>query len=146
MPRKVAKSKRPEAERAGEWYLREVCGCVVTRRALRTKYAKVDFYCADIIGKHADGSCVYAQATAGGNAALRIRRRKLETVPWHESEKVMVLQLTFMPDPANMRRKLWFFRVHRYDHVHDRNWRVDSVAEPVPKAWFKAWKDVGDSG
>jgi len=130
--------------------LREVCGCVVTRRALRTKYAKVDFYCADIIGKHADGSCVYAQLTAGGNPALRIRRRKLETVPWHESEEVMVLQLTFMPDPANMRRKLWFFRVHRfhpgYVRVCDR-WTVDDEAAPVPKEWFKAWKDdVGDSG
>ena len=134
----VAKSKRPEAERAGEWYLREVAGCVVTRRALRTKFAKVDFYAADIIGKRADGSCVYAQVTAGGAEALRTRRRKLERVPWHPSETVMVLQLTFTPDPANKARKLWFFRVHPY--AHGAGTWGEVTAAPVRREWFRAWR------
>ena len=146
----IAKSKRPQAERAGEWYLREVCGCVVTRRAVRAKWQKVDFYAADIIGKMADGSCVYAQVTAGQSDALRVRRRKLELIPWHESETVMVLQLTSTPDPANRRRTLWFFRAHRYHHYRDMTsgepgyWTVDDEAAPVPREWFKAWKEVRD--
>ena len=137
-------SKRPEAERAGEWWMHEILRCVVTRRALRTKFAKVDFFAADIIGKLSDGACVYAQVTAGGNEALRTRRRKLEKVPWHPSERVMVLQLTSTQDPANKARKLWHFRVHNYDHMA-KKWQ-DVYAVPVKKEWFKAWKEPEEKG
>jgi len=133
----IAKSKRSEAERAGEWYLRERCGCVMTRKAVRTKWQSQDFFGSDIMGKRPGGACVYAQVTAGGNEALRVRRRKLEAVPWHPSERVMVLQLTSTPDPARASRKLWWFRVHYYNHrrgVWGAVW-----ATPVDKAWFKAY-------
>jgi hypothetical protein len=148
---KIAKSRRPQAERAGEHYLREVCGCVVTQRAMRTKWARVDLYASDVTGKRPDGSCVYAQVTAGQSEALRVRRRKLEAIPWHASETVLVLQLTSTEDPANRRRKFWWFRVHRYHHFLDMTdcelgyWTVDDRAESVPKEWFKAWKET-DNG
>ena len=139
MPKGEAATLRPKAERAGEWYLREVCGCVATRRALRTKFARVDFFASDIIGKLPNGACVYAQVTAGGNEALRTRRRKLEAVPWHESEAVLVLQLVSTPDPVNATRKLYWFRVHRYDQSRGE-WSLDREAAPVNRDWFKAWK------
>ena len=151
MAGKVAKSKRPEAERAGEWYLREVCGCVVTRRAVRTKWQSVDFFASDVMGKRLNGRTFYAQVTAGKVEAVRSRRRKLEAVPWHPSDRVMVLQLVFTPNPAHARRKLWFFRVHNYNHGLTPEWLVDDEAASVPKTWFRAWRDVaaedvGDSG
>ena len=91
--RKNAKSKRPEAERAGEHYLREVEGCVATVRAVRTMYQRQDLFASDIVGKQPDGSHVYAQVTAGQSEAVRTRRRKLDAIPWHESDTVLLLQL-----------------------------------------------------
>lgn len=142
MPKKpIAKTMRAPAERAAEWYLREVCGCVVTRRAVRTRYQSVDFFACDIMGKRENGSMVWAQVTAGGPEALRVRRRKLEKIPWHSSDAVIVLQLTSTPNPANARSKLWFFRVHRYLALN--TWVVDVEAAPVKREWFKAWKEGG---
>lgn len=138
----LAKTKRAEAERAAEWYLHERCGCVLTRRAVRSQFHKVDFWAADVVGKRPDGSHVYAQATAGGSEALRRRRRKLERVPWHGSDFVMVLQLTETQDPANRRRKQWWFRVHVYEH-RGKVWQ-NVVAHRVDKGWFRAWKGVSD--
>ena len=154
---KIAKSKRPEAERATVHYLREVCDCVITRRFPRssprfdkktgkvTFGAAVDMFASDCIGKRADGTWVCAQATAGGNEALRTRRRKSEQIPWHPDDTVLVLQLTSTPDPAHAARKNWFFRVHRFAcrgemTLTARRW-LDVEAHPVPKEWFKAWKE-----
>lgn len=140
----LGKGKRAEAERAAEWYLRERCGCIHTRRAVRTQWQKVDFWAADVVGKRADGSHVYAQATTGGDEALRTRRRKLEQYAWHVSDMVMVLQLTATPNPANRRRKEWWFRVHVYNHG-SRVWQ-DVVAHRVYAGWFKAWKAAEAAG
>lgn len=86
---------------------------------------------------------VYAQTTAGRNEAVRQRRRKLDIIPWHGSDTVLLLQLTQTPDPANQRRKLWFFRVHRYKirPFGESEWVVDEHAFPVPREWFKAYKN-----
>jgi hypothetical protein len=149
--RKIAKSRRPQAERAGEWYLRKVGGCTVTNRTRRVVIKRgnkfvsftMELWHCDVWGRKSDGSGVYAQVTTGGSEALRVRRRKIELIPWHESETVLVLQLTSTPDPANRRRTLWWFRVHRYDMAGSgRCWFVDVRATPVPKEWFKAWKEV----
>jgi len=93
------------------------------------------------MGKQVDGTYCYAQVTAGGDEAVRIRRRKLEKVPWHfEVDKnVLVLQLTSTPNPANRRAKLFWFRVHRYDPVLEE-WAVDEKAVPIPKEWFTAMR------
>jgi len=138
--RKNPKSKRPEAERASEWYLHEIEGCVVTCRAIRTKFQRQDLFASDVIGKKQNGRCVYAQATAGRDEAVRQRRRKLDNIPWTTTDTVLLLQLTHTPDPANQRRKLWFFRVHRLDTTN-MVWVVDDKAFPVPKIWFKSYKN-----
>jgi hypothetical protein len=136
------------AERAGEWYLREVLACILTRRAFRTQFHSVDFFASDVMGKMADGTMVFAQVTAGQSEALRTRRRKLEKVPWQLSDRVMVLQLTSTPDPANNRKTLWFFRVHDLLRVmsepYRTTWEVDETACLVPAEWFKAYKPEGD--
>ncbi len=137
--KKNAKSLRPQAERASEWYAREVCGCIITRRAIQTQWQSVDFFACDCVGKRSDGSHVYIQATAGQNEAVRVRRRKLDVVPWHKSDTVLLLQLVQTEDPANARRKKFFFRVHFRDVAGP--WSVLEEAQMVPKEWFKAWKE-----
>ena len=139
MPKANAASKRPEAERAAEWYAIKELECVVTRRALRTKFAKVDFFASDVLAKRVDGSHVYIQVTAGQASAVTARRRKLEKIPWHESDTVQLLQLVQTEDPANSRKKLWFFRVHKYEQERGE-WWTEMEAVPVPRHWFKAWK------
>lgn len=138
---KVAKSRRGEAERASEHYLYEVCGCdpAQIRRAIRTKFQSVDFWCCDVMGRAMDGRCYYAQVTAGQNEAVRRRRRKLETIHWNPYDTVLLLQLVETPNPANARKKDFFFRVHRYDYL-DGSWSVGDQAWPVPREKFKALK------
>lgn len=138
--RKNPKSKRPESEKATEWYLHEVCECVQTCRAIRTKWQRQDLFASDVIGKRLDGMMVFAQATAGSNEAVRTRRRKLEDIPWSSFDIVLLLQLVHTENPANARSKLWFFRVHRLDTVN-LIWHVDEEAFPVPKTWFKSIKN-----
>ena len=137
---KVAKSKRPEAERASEHYLYHVCGCdpAQIRRAIRTKWQSVDFWACDVMGRTLKGMCYFAQVTAGQDEAVRVRRRKLEKISWNMYDNVMLLQLVEQQDPANNRRKLFFFRVHHLDWLKPESlWTVDEVAFPVPKEWFK---------
>jgi len=139
-----AKSKRNDAEKATVHYAREIHNCVVTRRAVRARFQKVDFFGSDIVGKRDDGSHVYIQTTAGQHSAVTARRRKLEAIPWHPTDTVELLQLVQTPDPANARRKLWFFRVHCYElygMLYLRQWHTEEKAVPVPKEWFKAWKE-----
>ena len=141
---KVAKSRRPEAERAAENYLFHVCGCDPAQivRAVRTKWQREDLWACDVIGRDIDGRCYYAQATAGQTEAVRTRRRKIERISWNLYDTVMVLQLVESPDPANHRRKQWWFRVHRYDHKMEI-WSVDPDAAPVPTEWFKKLNTEG---
>jgi len=146
MPAKIAKSRRPQAERAAEWGAIEVLECEHTRRALRTKYAKVDFYGADILGCTWDGAKVYIQVTAGQSGAVIKRRKKLQAYPWHLSERVMVWQLVERQDVANPRKKNWFFRVWEYGcgKKWDRTWREWPDVIRVPAKWFKAFKKGKD--
>ena len=141
MPKKNAKSKRADAERAAEWYAHEISDCVVTCRAVRTQWQSQDLFASDVIGKRADGSMVFIQATAGQYSAVTARRRKLEKIPWQENDSVGVLQLIQTEDPANSRRKLWFFRVHKL--FPSGNWETSHEAVPVPKQWFTAYKNRG---
>lgn len=140
---KQAKGKRAESERASEWYLHEVEKCTHTVRAIRTKWQRVDFYACDVMGKRSDGTSVYAQITAGQVEAVRRRRRKLDKIPWHPTDTVLLLQLVHTQDPANARRKLYFYRVHRLN-LGNKEWSVDSQAQPIAKDWFTAWKNRGE--
>jgi hypothetical protein len=138
LPKKNAKSKRPEAERAAEWLAYVVYHCVITVRAVRTKWQRQDLFAADVMGKQSDGSYVFIQATAGSYSAVSVRRKKLERVPWLVSDIVLVAQLVQTEDPANSRRKLWFFRIHEFV---DNQWITLDDAIPVPKHWFTAYKN-----
>lgn len=135
----IAKSKRPQAERAAEWVLRKHWGCVVTRRAVQTKWQKVDFFGADVVGKRKNGTYVYAQVTVGKVEAVRVRRRKIEQIPWSKSDSVFLLQLVERADPVNARRKQWFFRIHFLRHKGV--WMAVESVIPVENKWFKAWKE-----
>lgn len=146
-----SKTKRVDAEKAGEHYCREKLGCIHTRRPVRTQFQSIDFFAADVVGKRQDGSHCYVQVTAGQAGRVRERRRKLEAYPWHVSDIVQLLQLVQTPDPADARRTKFFFRIHEYrlvqrssmpqiDSVLEREWATKDVAIDIPKEWFKAWK------
>lgn len=143
MPKKNAAKLRGDCERACEWYVHEVLNCVVSCRAVRTQWQRQDMFASDVIGKKADGSCVYVQATAGQYSAVTARRRKLEKIPWCETDIVQVVQLVQTEDPANSRRKLFFFRVHEYGLAgyYPREWKTHETAIPIPREWFKAFKN-----
>jgi len=137
----IAKSKRPQAERATEHAMVELFHCVATRRALRTKFAKVDMFACDVMGVRADGTRVFVQTTSGQTAAVLTRRRKLEAYPWHHSDYVAVWQLTERASVSNPRRKDWFFRVWEYTpgwQDGKREWAVQDDPIPVKREWFKA--------
>lgn len=134
-----AKADRNNAERACEHYCREVLGCVVTVRAVRTQWQRQDLFAGDVIGKTAEGHLRVVQATAGKDQAVTARRRKLERIPWHPSDRVQVVQLRSWPDPANRRRLLYGFRVHEWEHqLSPGAWGVQDRIQPVPREWFKS--------
>lgn len=139
----VAKSKRPQAERAAEWAMRMNFDCQHTRRAVKTQWQKQDFFAADVIGLWANGEKLWVQVTAGQTAAVLTRRRKLERYPWHKSDCVVVWQLVERQDVANPRRKAWMFRVWEYELQSDgsRKWTDQRAPITVPHNWFKAYKN-----
>ncbi len=141
----IASSKRPQAERAAENAMLNVMGCVVTRRAIRTRFNKTDFFGADVIGIRQDGSKVFCQATCGGVEAVRQRRRKLEAIPWHRSDTVCILQLVERQAVVNARSKQWHFRVHEYD-LESRAWSVRPDAIEIERGWFKAFRGRDGQG
>ncbi len=143
--RKNPKGKRREAEVASEHYCREVMECVTTRRAIKTQWQKVDFFSCDIVGKRADGSHVYIQVTAGQTPKVLERKKKLEKEIWHTSDTVQILQLVQTDNPGKGARILWFFRVYEYypNFINPDGWTTQADAVPVPKEWFKKWKEIG---
>ena len=144
---KNPKSKRKDAERAAEWYVHEVLKCVESCRAVKAQWQREDLFGSDVIGIREDGTKCFVQATAGQHSAVTQRRRKLER-NWHSTDTVQVIRLISTQDPANARRKLWFFRVHEYigddyDGPYDkRYWTTQDKAIPVPRGWFKAYKNA----
>jgi len=138
-PKKQNKKKIQEAEKAGEWYVRHRYKCVTTRRPVRNQFQKVDFFGADVVGKQLGGTHVYLQVTTGSAANVSQRRRKLEAVPWHDSDIVQIGQLV---SEQEGRKKNWFFRIHQYRPSScKRVWYVEEQWYPIPKEWFTAWKE-----
>ena len=132
------KCKRREAEVAAEWYAHEIMGCAITRRAIRTQWQKVDFFGCDIVGKTSDGRHVYLQVTAGGSSCVSVRRKKLQEIPWHSTDKVKVLQLI---GAREGRRTSWWFSEYEYSWLGDgRKWIKSACQTSVPKRWFKKFK------
>ena len=157
--KKKAKSKRADAERAAVHYAHSI-GCVLTHKAVRAQWQKVDFFGSDVMGIMKNGKKVFIQATAGQYSAVSTRRRKLEKVPWHHTDKVLICQLISNKDsnsqliitkkPMDKRRTYWFFRIHEYkfqiNYVSGKNrvWETKKEAVEVPKEWFKAYKKAPD--
>ena len=141
MSQKLAKVNRQNAERASEHFLYHVYHCEPSQiiRAVKTRYQRQDLWAADTAGRTKRSEVFYAQVTAGGSEALRQRRRKLEKICWRPDETVLVLQLVERPDPANARKKQFYFRIHRLDTVNNM-WTVDDRACFVPRAWFRKLK------
>lgn len=142
--KKNAKNKRSDAERATEHYAHEIMDCIRTVRSVRTQWQKQDMFSCDVLGKRADGTLVALQVTAGQSQAVTERRRKIEGEIWHLLDKVQILQLVQTDNPGKGARKLWFFRVHVYSVLgRGRYWKTLPDAVPVPKEWFRKWKDMG---
>lgn len=142
--KKLPKQKRGECERAAEHYARYNLDCILTRRPVRTKFQSVDFFGADIVGKRIDGTHVYVQATAGQSSAVTARKKKLEVVPWHESDTVQLIQLVQTPNPANARKTDYYFRIFVYEankEASQRTWKKEDEAVSVPREWFKAYRE-----
>ena len=142
---KNAMSKRMDAERAAEHYAHSL-GCVITCRAVRTKYQRQDLFASDVMGKKCDGTMVWIQATAGQASAVTARRRKLEVIPWHYDDLILICRLIQEQDPNNKRKKNWFFRVHRYHPMlsEKNRWSTYETDTPVPREWFRAYKNKED--
>ena len=133
--------KRSEAERAAEWFAREILGCVDTRRAVRTKWQKVDFFGADVVGKRPDGSHVYIQVTTGQAPAVSVRKRKLEKYHWHKSDRVLLLQLKYKQEG---RKKKWYFDMYELEGGRKKaDWQKHeaSAVLEIPRQWFTAYKE-----
>ncbi len=151
----VAKSKRPEAERAAVHVLYELFGCKSHMRAVRTKFQRQDLHACDVEGVPPDGSGrVWAQVTAGQTAAVLTRRKKIERETWTVLDRVFVWQLVERVDVSNPRRKDWFFRVWEYTYglkagpdghaVRFRHWTDAREPIPIKREWFKARKEAGE--
>jgi hypothetical protein len=129
-----SKSMRAPAERAAEWYCRIHHDCTHTVRAVKSRFNRQDLFASDCVGKKASGAHVYIQVTAGQASAVTARRRKLEAIPWHESDTVELIQLVRFEE-----EKEWRFRINVYDHVGSKKWWMKGTVVIDP-AWWRAYK------
>lgn len=135
--------KQADCERAAEWFCVEYNECVLTRRVARTRFNKVDFFAADVVGKKADGSHVYVQATTGKAAAVSQRKKKLEAVPWHETDVVQLVQMVENPRTLKSRKKSFAFKIYEYilEDDGERRWNCFKDSEIfIPRYWFNAYQ------
>ena len=125
-----------EAEVAGEHLLRAHFACVLTRRAIRTKFAAIDFFACDVMGRRADGSMIWLQVTtAKGTGTVAVKRRKLEAIPWNAFERVL---LGVFHTDRTTRPHLLTVRVHELRHQEpERDWSILLEDQPFPRAWLK---------
>lgn len=131
------KALRRQAEVAAVHFLIDQLGCVHSRRAIRTKWQKVDFFGADVVGVLETGAKIYAQVTTGAAAAVSVRRAKLAAFPWHPSETVLLLNLVATASPAKGRRTQYWFRVEELKRdLGHRKWVDWPEPVEVPREWF----------
>lgn len=138
-----------EAEVAAEnYWIQQRC---VTRRALRTKWARVDFFGADVIAKSDTATNWCQVTTAQRTESVRRRRRKLEKIPWLQSDCVWLFELEMRPNPVRRSRIDYFFRVHQYvvwtapldgTAPGTRHWEVRDEAIPVTREMLRVHKPV----
>ena len=136
---KNPKSKWQDAERAAVHFAVHCMDCVLTHKAIRRAYQSVDIFGCDVVGKQKDGVHVYIQVTTGQMPKVTERKRKLEKIPWHHSDIVLILQLFWLSNPKNKRKKDWYFKVFEYTLCKWDEW-MGGV--PVDKNWFKAYEEA----
>lgn len=126
-----------EAEVAAENYFKSKG--YVTRRALRTKFNKVDFFGSDIIAMNSKEK-VFCQVTMMKKGAS-VKRKKLEEYAdyWLRTDRVFVFELRTIPNPVNRAVHDHFFRVHEFNKQKG-DWTIWDEAIPVPRSWFKVNK------
>ena len=136
-----AKSKRKDAERAAVWMAYEMFNAVRHAKSIQTKWQRVDIFGADVASKDKDGRITYIQVTAGQDSAIRARKKKLEKIPWHFSERVILIQLKQRQEVVNARRKEWFFKVWEFICRSDghRKWEFWPKPVSIPSKWFKSY-------
>lgn len=128
------------AEMAAERYLLDRMKCVATRRAVKAKYAKVDFFGADVVGRLESGANIYAQVTTGKGPCVSNRKGKLAAYPWYPSDTVLVLQLVTergsrRNEPARHSFRVWEYHAETYDGV--RSWKEWDQQIEVPNDWLQ---------
>jgi len=132
---KKRKNLWKEAERAAEHLAVHKFGCILTRRSIRTMWQKVDFFGADVVGKKPDGSHVYIQVTSGQAPAVSQRKRKLEKVPWHETDTVVLAQYVSTRSEIDLRRYARTF--HLWELKNGEWMKLEDVL--VPTEWTKPY-------
>ena len=136
-----AKNKRKDAEKAVVWMAYEMFNAIEYVKSIQTKWQRVDIFSADVASKDKDGKVTYIQVTAGQDSAISVRKKKLEKIPWHYSERVLLVQLKQRQEVINARRKEWFFKVWEFmpDVGGHRNWELWTDPVNIPRKWFKSY-------
>lgn len=108
-----------------------------TRRTVKSKWHKIDFFGADVIGVSSTGKW-WIQATIGEFSSVTKRRRKLENQVWLDTDHVFIFQMVERQNPAKARRKDYFFRVHEL--MKFTTWKTWEDPIEILKEWFKVEK------
>ena len=106
-----------------------------TRRAIVTKWQKVDLFGADVIAKNKNQT-VYIQVTKSKPEGISSRRMKLENQKWCPTDGVLIFQFI---EEREGRRKTYFFRIQ--EMYKNRLWFIWDFFIPVPREWFKVKKE-----
>lgn len=133
---KATRQDAGRAERAAEHFAKKKLACVETRRVCKTRFNKVDFFGADIVGKQIDGSHVYIQVTSGQGSAVSARKRKLEPHIWHSSDRVYLLRMV----KYKIEEKRLVYEFHIYEYIHHTapiTWTTPYIIV-INREWFRA--------
>jgi len=127
----MTKQDQANAEKAAQWLLAS-WGYTQQRKAVRTKYQKVDFFGADIMAMDDyRGYKIFCQVTTGGYEAIRQRKRKLEQYIFSEHDDVFIF---VMKKEKKGRSFEYWFEINYFDMSGD-DW-YERPPEPIKREWF----------
>lgn len=137
----MSKADPKNAERAAEHFAVKVLGCVKTVRAIQTQFQRQDMFGSDVIGKNKYGTSHYVQVTSGGKSAVQQRKKKMEQYPWHNSDRVYVIQ---MQKSKHTNKLIYEFEVNELwpNQISGRAWLIWPDKTLIDKSWFKALKKL----
>lgn len=131
-----------EWEVAAEWFAYEHLDAIETRRPVKTKFAKQDFFGADVMARLVDGGLAWLQVTKGDRRAGWKKRKQVLPATYMDGERFLVLFARAEPDPKDGRRNIYLFDVQEHDPAAPRDatakgWRMWPDPVTVPRKWFK---------